>query len=279
MSTDNGQLKLSSEAREAIRHYLINIFTVPGIFLVVVSFLLGYFIRDVAVSKAELQATQKAEASLREIYSRSMSSLEEILIKKSSLDTLLEENKKTVRSIKEQHENLLEKIKLNKRNLEIIPSIGESGKLVQEISSKLKNDPHFVRTTTDEIAKGEIAHFEHHTPWIRTLGRHGSTYIKVRKGDVVEVSVHGSAEDSEFYYKIIETTDKAQGMFETDQVHMNKGSRWGLFYTEGLFLASSGGTLEFQTEFNKGDISGQVKVYGLTIIAKVIAHRPDLINN
>ena len=52
---------------------------------------------------------------------------------------------------------------------------------------------------------------------------------------------------------------------------MNKKDNWRSITSNGLFKAKSKSILKFKAQFEKGDISGSVKVYGLVIIAKIIA--------
>jgi hypothetical protein len=95
----------------------------------------------------------------------------------------------------------------------------------------------------------------------------------VKQGDIVKVDLIGSAENSEFYYNIVETTDKAEIIAAITQVIMNRGDRWRSISTSGLFRAKENTTLKFSANFIKGDVSGSVKVAGLTLIAAVIGNQ------
>ena len=105
--------------------------------------------------------------------------------------------------------------------------------------------------------------------WITRLGRNGSAAIDVRQGDIVKVDLIGSAEKSQFYYNIVETTGKAEIICAPTQVIMNPG-RWISITTAGLFKAKEAGKLSFSANFIKGDISGTVRVAGLTLIATIV---------
>ena len=55
-SSDGRAAKLTEEAKKSIRNYIISIMVLPGIALTVVAFLLGFFIKDVALEKATANA-------------------------------------------------------------------------------------------------------------------------------------------------------------------------------------------------------------------------------
>ena len=55
----NNDSSLSLEAQQKIRDYLIKIFAIPGILITFLSFAAGFFIKDVALAKAEFDANQK----------------------------------------------------------------------------------------------------------------------------------------------------------------------------------------------------------------------------
>jgi hypothetical protein len=114
----------------------------------------------------------------------------------------------------------------------------------------------------------------HWDGWIVELGQYGSAEIDVKPGDIVKVDLIGSAEQSEFYYNIVETTGDAEVIAAPPQVIMNP-YRWRSITTTGLFKAketeaNSGTALKFSANFTKGGVSGKVKVAGLTMIATVV---------
>jgi hypothetical protein len=105
--------------------------------------------------------------------------------------------------------------------------------------------------------------------WITQLGQNGLAEIEVKPGDIVKVDLIGSAEKSEFYYNIVETTRNAEIICAPTQVIINP-DRWSSITTTGLFKAKDAGILRFSASFIKGDVSGRVKVAGLTLIATVL---------
>jgi hypothetical protein len=105
--------------------------------------------------------------------------------------------------------------------------------------------------------------------WITQLGQYGSAVIVVNEGDIVKVDLIGSAEKSEFYYNIVETTRNAEVICAPTQVIINP-ERWKSITTTGLFKANKAGRLSFSAIFIKSDVSGRVKVAGLTLIATVV---------
>jgi hypothetical protein len=166
-------------------------------------------------------------------------------------------NSKIISDKKDEVLDFVSRAETNSKN--IADQKDKALRIVQEISENSVN-----------IEKGAFGHWRSEK-WITTLGQHGLAKLKVRKGDIIEVILIGSAEKSEFYYKIVEATGNAKEIGRSDQVVMNAGNRWRSITSSGLFRAISGSTLQFKAQFDKGDISGRVKVSGLVIIAKVIA--------
>lgn len=56
--------KLTHEAKEAIRSYLLTLVTPPALILSLITFLVGYSIKDVAATKAELEVMERAMDAL-----------------------------------------------------------------------------------------------------------------------------------------------------------------------------------------------------------------------
>jgi hypothetical protein len=113
--------------------------------------------------------------------------------------------------------------------------------------------------------------------WITRLGLHGSAEIDVKQGEIVKVDLIGSAEKSEFYYNIVETTNGADIIVAPTQVIMNPG-RWISITTTGLFKAKADTTLRFGANFLKKDVSGIIKVAELTLIATVLGKQKGTMN-
>lgn len=277
MSNGDGQ-QLTPQAKETIRQYILSLFLIPTVISTIIGVIFGYLIRDIAIAKAENQAITDAQKTLNEIYFRSVSYFQDMLIKSNELDALLKENKKLALMINKEYSNLQENSALNNRNIQIANILNKPNQIVSGITKVLRNDQSFLKEVAQQANKQEIGIYSRHKTWIMRLGRHGSTRIKVKRGDVVAVSLYGSAENSEFYYKIVESTGNSQSLNETTQVIMNKDLRWSPFFTKGLFVATENSTLDFQAEFIQEDISGMVRVFGLTILPEVIANRPDLLD-
>ncbi len=110
---------------------------------------------------------------------------------------------------------------------------------------------------------------------ITELGRHGSAEITVRRGQIVKVDLIGSAEKSEFYYSIVETTDSAEILSAPPQVIMNPHG-WRSITAIGLFKAKEETKLKFSANFTKDDVSGKVSLRGLTLIATVVSDPMNL---
>jgi hypothetical protein len=104
------------------------------------------------------------------------------------------------------------------------------------------------------------------------------TYLFARidglnRGDLVEVALSGSAAGSEFYYSIAEVTHNGQSLINNEQIIRASEPNWLSMATNGLFEVTEAGIVVFSVVLRKGDVSGQVKVFHLGLIAKVVGHR------
>ncbi len=96
-----------------------------------------------------------------------------------------------------------------------------------------------------------------------------SADLVVNKGDVVEVSLGGSAR-GQFYYSIVEKTGKAKPKGTSNRILM-RNELWTTINTSSLFQSSDSGKLDFRARLTKGDVSGKHTIYNLTLIAKVVS--------
>ncbi len=117
--------------------------------------------------------------------------------------------------------------------------------------------------------------FNFRSAWIESLGRYGPAEIDVKQGDIVKVDLIGSASESAFYYSIVETTGQAEIIDASPQVIINNDA-WRSIATIGLFKAKADTTLRFSANFIKGDQSGRIRVFGLTLIATVVGKQKNL---
>jgi len=76
--TDANEPELTREAKEAIRGYLLKMITLPGIFVTLLSFVIGYGIRDIAARGAELQASQQLSAAIANALAKSQAAEEKL---------------------------------------------------------------------------------------------------------------------------------------------------------------------------------------------------------
>jgi len=70
--------ELTCEAREAVRSYMMKLVAIPGVFAAILSFLLGYGIRDIAARSAELQASQQLSNAIASALAKSQSAEEKL---------------------------------------------------------------------------------------------------------------------------------------------------------------------------------------------------------
>jgi hypothetical protein len=143
----------------------------------------------------------------------------------------------------------------------------------------LKDAMALIKQALDKCISKPYGFYTFRSAWIESLGEYGPAEIDVNKGDIVKVDLIGSAEKSEFYYNIVETTGNAYIIDASPQVIMNPEPRWRSITTIGLFKAKEDTTLKFSANFTKGDESERIRVFGLTLIATVVgsvAHKMNL---
>lgn len=125
-------------------------------------------------------------------------------------------------------------------------SFGESASL------RIGTSPNTGKTTVSFAAKNHI----------ESTGTYLPTIIEdLSRGDIVEVSLSGSAIGSEFYYSISEVRNRVTSLIPNEQIIMNTGQKWMSIATNGLFEVREAGTIVLGALFRKGDVSGQVKVF------------------
>jgi hypothetical protein len=216
---------------------------------------------EIAVLRSSIEDELGA---LEEIRTKYRSFEKEIAaLKKSTKDSepLLDPQ---IQDLRSQIRELQNSVKEDKRNNTRVAVQAENAlKNTEKLEKEIIN----VRSSYE---RSKPVGFDTTKGWIERFGRHGRAEIYVRKGDIVKVELIGSAEKSEFYYYIIETTLNAEVLSTPHQVIMNP-ERWRSIKTIGLFRASKSTTLKFSAEFKKGDIkTGRIKVAGLTLIATVV---------
>lgn len=108
---------------------------------------------------------------------------------------------------------------------------------------------------------------------IKSLGNHAMVKLNVRKGDIVEVIMHGSAR-GQFYYDInCQPTQNAKKLTPASAGIIMTGEPWHTIAANGLFQATTDGTLAFTAKFFKHDVSGVLAVSNLQLVAKVLLNK------
>lgn len=126
-----------------------------------------------------------------------------------------------------------------------------------------------------ELESGNHFAFSRTDGHITSLGKHSSVNLSVKKGDIVQANYTGTAENSEFYFKIVITQGNATTLLDSTQLVMNPNQRWQPIATQGLFLVNTDGELQLSIEFLKVDVSGTVKVFGSSLVAVKVSSATD----
>jgi hypothetical protein len=118
-----------------------------------------------------------------------------------------------------------------------------------------------------------VAFDSHNSGWIQgplnpTMQVLSATLPNVDTGTVVEVELSGSARGS-FYYAIVETTGGAKEIAPSTRVLMTDDT-WAAIETSTFYEAERFQDLNFAVSLNKGDFSGDMTIYNLTLLAKIV---------
>ena len=105
---------------------------------------------------------------------------------------------------------------------------------------------------------------------IKKLGMHTELTLNVNKGEVIHAIYTGSARGSQFYYRIVDVSEVSKPMAGSIQVIMVPADSWRSITATESFVAKHTGTIQLAIEFFKSDVSGDVKVYGSTLVASII---------
>ena len=90
----------------------------------------------------------------------------------------------------------------------------------------------------------------------------------VDTGMIVEVKLSASAR-GRFYYSIVETTGGAKEIAPSTRVLVTN-DRWVAIETSTFYEAERFQDLNVAVFLNKGDISGDMTIFNLTLLAKIV---------
>jgi len=105
---------------------------------------------------------------------------------------------------------------------------------------------------------------------IEKLGKHTALNLEVNKGEVIHAIYTGSANGSQFYYRVVDMSGNSKPMAGSVQVIMVPANSWRSITVTETFVAKQSGTIKLAIEFYKVDVSGKVKVFGSTLVASKI---------
>jgi hypothetical protein len=118
-----------------------------------------------------------------------------------------------------------------------------------------------------------VAYDSHNSGWIEgplnpTMQVLSASLPNVDTGTIVEVELSASARGN-FYYAIVETTGGAKEIAPSTRVLMTDVS-WATIGTSTFYEAVNFQDLNFAVFLNKEDISGDMTIYNLTLLAKIV---------
>ncbi len=120
---------------------------------------------------------------------------------------------------------------------------------------------------------GTTAYDSHNSGWLQgplnpTLQVLSAGLPKVDTGMVVEVKLSASARGN-FYYSIVETTGGAKELAPSTRVLVTADT-WVAIETSTLYQAEKFQDLNFAVLLNKGDLSGNMTIFNLTLLARIV---------
>jgi hypothetical protein len=142
---------LTLQAEKAIRSYLVKIFILPSALLTVIAFLLGYFIKDVAQSKAIYEVGKDAQQQVVRVMQGIYDNMFEFREKTTSLKLKAEESLQTTLAMKNEAADI-------HLSLETLKTFKESKDLLAGIVQNLKQDTHFIERITPKPLLIESGH-------------------------------------------------------------------------------------------------------------------------
>ena len=120
---------------------------------------------------------------------------------------------------------------------------------------------------------GTTAYDSHNTGWLEgplnpTMQVLSAGLPNVDIDTVIEVKLSASASGS-FYYAIVETTGGAKELAPSTRVLVTN-QEWESIETSTFYQAEKFQDLNFAVFLNKGDVSGDMTIYNLTLPARFV---------
>lgn len=139
--TENTQL--THESREAIRAYLLKMIAIPATVLMVLSFLVGFFIKDVALTKAHLEASNEVSKITQEAWAKVHKLTEDVYKSQSVFTQKIADKRVEASKTLDSITKLSDKVKETRSGIQILESIKTVNSLSDNIADILKKDPEF----------------------------------------------------------------------------------------------------------------------------------------
>ena len=120
---------------------------------------------------------------------------------------------------------------------------------------------------------GTIAYDSHNGSWLQgplnpTMQVLSAGLPNVDTDTVVEVKLSGSARGG-FYYAIVDTTGGARELAPSTRVLVTN-QEWVSIETSTYYQAEKFQDLNFAVFLNKGDVSGDMTIFNLTLLARIV---------
>ena len=120
---------------------------------------------------------------------------------------------------------------------------------------------------------GTTAYDSHNSGWLQgplnpTMQVLSAGLPNVDTDTVIEVKLSASAR-GDFYYSIVETTGGAKELAPSTRVLVTN-QEWVSIETSTFFQAEKFQDLNFAVFLNKGDVSGDMTIHNLTLLARIV---------
>lgn len=145
--------KNNEDMKRFVRGYMLKLVSIPGVIVSIVAFLLGYFVKDVAYSKAYMEALNNFSAQTSEITSNAKQSLSEaqsltLEVQKQKLQSDFLQNeidsaRKEIKFIKECYADVKEKAADIKQTQALIEATADSKNIIDSVERHLVDNKEF----------------------------------------------------------------------------------------------------------------------------------------
>jgi hypothetical protein len=146
--------ELTPPAKNAIRRYMMALLALPGIFSIIVTFAIGFLVRDIALEKADNSAIKESYKAVQDVYTELMKIMREVSTRDAGSKVLAEnvkgETDKTLASLRQ----LQEQADSLKKQIQTSDLLKAADQNVEKIAAQIVTRKDFIDKIMKEVDKG-----------------------------------------------------------------------------------------------------------------------------